>query len=48
MYLSDTFLKVLTSTRVKIALDKYEIAFFLIWFRLGRLHLQAVLEINPI
>lgn len=48
VYLSDTFLKALISTRVKTALDKYEIEFLLIWFRLGMLHLQAVLVINPV
>lgn len=48
MYLSDTFSKVLISTKVKIALDKYEIAFLLIWLRLGRLLLQAVLVTNPL
>lgn len=48
VYLNDTFSKVLISTRVKIALDKYEIAFLLIWFRLGRLCLQGILVINPL
>lgn len=42
------FLKVLLSAKVKIALDNCEVAFFLILFRIGTLHLQAVLAIKPL
>lgn len=48
VYLSDTSSKVLISAKVKIALDNHEIGFLLIWFTLGRLHLQAALAIKPL